>query len=67
MSGESLSPGLIARLDQLKAATGAVIYIPIDRSYADVKHARIPPAELAVVLRQLADQLDARARGESHD
>lgn len=67
MSGESLSPGLIAHLDQLVAATGALIYIPLDRSFADVKYAKFPPAELAIILRQLADELDARARGESHD
>lgn len=67
MSGESLSPGLIAHLDQLAAATGALIYIPLDRSFADVKYSKFPPAELAIILRQLADELDALARGESHD
>lgn len=64
---DNVSPGLLASLDQLAASTGALIYIPLDRSFADVKYAKFPPAELAIILRQLADELDARARGESHD
>ena len=64
---DNVSPGLLASLDQLVASMGAIIYIPLDCSYADIRHARIPPADLAIVLRQLADQLDARASGESHD
>ena len=64
---DNVSPGMLASLDQLAASTGAIIYIPLDCSFADVRCARIPPADLAVILRQLADQLDARARGESCD
>jgi len=64
---DSVSPGMLASLDQLEASTGAIIYIPIDCSFADIRHARIPPADLAIILRQLADQLDARANGESCD
>ena len=64
---DNVSPGLLASLDQLEASTGALIYIPLDCSFADVKHARIPPADLAIILRQLADQLDARANGERRD
>lgn len=64
---DNVSPGMLASLDQLAASTGAIIYIPLDCSFADVRCARIPPADLAIILRQLADQLDARARGESRD
>ena len=64
---DNVSPGLLASLDQLAASTGAIIYIPIDCSFADVKHSRIPPADLALILRLLADQLDARANGERRD
>lgn len=64
---DNVSPGMLASLDQLAASTGAIIYIPIDCSFADVRCARIPPADLAIILRQLADQLDARANGESCD
>ena len=64
---DNVSPGLLASLDQLAASTGALIYIPIDCSFADVKHSRIPPADLALILRLLADQLDARANGECRD
>ena len=64
---DNVSPGLLASLDQLLASTGALIYIPLDCSFADVKHARSPPADLAIILRQLADQLDARANGERRD
>lgn len=64
---DNVSPGLLASLDQLAASTGALIYIPLDCSFADVKCARIPPADLAMILRQLADQLDARANGECCD
>ena len=64
---DNVSPGLLASIDQLAASTGALIYIPLDCSFADVKCARIPPAHLAIILRQLADQLDARAKGESRD
>lgn len=64
---DNVSPGLLASLDQLAASTGAIIYIPLDRSFADVKHSRIPPADLAIILRQLAEQLDALANGECRD
>lgn len=64
---DNVSPGLLASLDQLSASTGAIIYIPIDCSFADVMHSCIPPAHLALILRQLADQLDARANGECRD
>lgn len=64
---DNVSPGLLASLDQLAASTGAIIYIPLDCSFADVMHSRIPPADLAIILRQLADQLDARANGECRD
>ena len=64
---DNVSPGLLASLDQLAASTWALIYIPLDCSFADVKCARIPPADLAIILRQLADQLDARANGERRD
>lgn len=64
---DNVSPGLLASLDQFAASTGALIRIPLDCSFADVKHARIPPADLAIILRELADQLDARANGESRD
>lgn len=64
---DNVSPGMLASLDQLAASTAAIIRIPLDCSFADVKCARIPPADLAVVLRQLADQLDARANGECRD
>lgn len=57
---DNVSPGLLASLDQLEASVGALIYIPLDCSFADVKCARIPPAELA-------NQLDARANGASRD
>ena len=59
---DNVSPGLLASLDQLAASTGALIRIPLDRSFADVKYSRIPPADLAIILRQLADQLDALVR-----
>lgn len=64
---DNVSPGLLASLDQLAASTGALIYIPLDCSFVDVKCARIPPADLAIILRHLADQLDARANGERRD
>lgn len=64
---DNVSPGLLASLDQLAASTGALIYIPLDCSFADVKYSRIPPAHLALILHQLADQLDARANGECRD
>nr|DAQ16136.1 MAG TPA: hypothetical protein [Caudoviricetes sp.] len=64
---DNVSPGLLASLDQLAASTGAIIYIPLDCSFADIKHARIPPADLAIILRELANELDARANGESRD
>lgn len=64
---DNVSPGLLASFDQLAASTAAFIRIPLDCSYADIRHARIPPADLANVLRQLADQLDARANEECHD
>ncbi|PEY46797.1 hypothetical protein CN359_30805 [Bacillus thuringiensis] len=64
---DNVSPGLLASLDQLRASTGAIIYIPLDCSFADIKHARIPPADLAIVLRELANELDARVNGESRD
>lgn len=64
---DNVSPGMLAALDQLEASTGAIIYIPINCSFADIRHARIPPADLAIILRQLADQLDARANGECRD
>lgn len=64
---DNVSPGLLASIDQLEASTGALIYIPLDCSFADIRHARIPPADLAIILRQLADQLDARANGENCD
>jgi hypothetical protein len=52
---DNVSPGLLASLDQLEASTGALIYIPLDCSFADVKHSCIPPADLA------------RANGERRD
>lgn len=64
---DNVSPGLLASLDQFEASTGALIYIPLDCSFADVKHSRIPPADLAIILRQLADQLDALANGKRRD
>lgn len=64
---DNVSPGLLASLDQLAASTGAIIYIPLDCSFADIKHARIPHADLAIILRELANELDARANGESRD
>lgn len=64
---DNVSPGLLASLDQLAASTGAIIYIPLDCSFADIKHARIHPADLAIILRELANELDARANGESRD
>lgn len=64
---DNVSPGLLASLDQLAASTGAIIYIPLDCSFIDVKCARIPPTDLAIILRHLADQLDARANGENRD
>lgn len=64
---DNVSPGLLASLDQLAASMGALIYIPLDCSFADVKHSRIPPADLAIILRLLADQLDARVNGERRD
>lgn len=64
---DNVPPGLLASLNQFAASTGAIIYIPLDCSFADVRCARIPPADLAIILRQLADQLDARANGESRD
>jgi len=64
---DNVSSGLLASLDQLAASTGAIIYIPLDCSFADIKHARIPPADLAIILRELANELDARANGESRD
>lgn len=64
---DNVSPGLLASLDQLAASTGALIRISLDRSFADVKYSRIPPADLAIILRELADQLDARANGECRD
>lgn len=64
---DNVSPGLLASLDQLAASMGALIYIPLDCSFADVKHSRIPPAHLAIILRPPADQLDARANGECRD
>jgi hypothetical protein len=64
---DNVSPGLLASLDQLAASTGAIIYIPLDCSFADIKHARIPPADLAIILRELANELDVRANGESRD
>lgn len=64
---DNVSPGLLASLDQLEASVGALIYIPLDCSFADVKCARIPPANLAIILRELANQLDALANGASRD
>lgn len=64
---DNVSPGLLASLDQLAASTGALIRIPLDCSYADVKYSRLPPADLANFLRQLADQLDALSNGERRD
>lgn len=64
---DNVSPGLLASLDQFEASTGELIYIPLDCSFADVKHSRIPPADLAIILRQLADQLDALANGKHRD
>ena len=64
---DNVSPGLLASLDQLAASTGALIHIPLNCSYADVKYSRLPPADLAIILRQLADQLDALSNGECRD
>lgn len=64
---DNVSPGLLASLDQFEASMGALIYIPLDCSFANVKHSRFPPADLAIILRQLADQLDALANGERRD
>ena len=64
---DNVSPGLLASLDQLAASTGALIHIPLNCSYADVKYSRLPPADLASILRQLADQLDALSNGECRD
>ena len=44
---DNVSPGLLASLDQLAASTAALIRIPLDCSYADVKYSRLPPADLA--------------------
>lgn len=64
---DNVSPALLASLDQFKSSVGALIYIPIDCSFTDVKCARIPPADLAIILRDLANQLDALANGASRD
>lgn len=63
---DNVSPGLLASLDQLEASVGALIYIPLDCSFADVKCARIPPADLAIILRELANHPPRARQSTGH-
>lgn len=60
IEGSQLTPGVLARVDQLAADTVALIRVST-AGCIEVRNVRIPLDVLASTLRELADRLDVGA------